>query len=148
VVSNSRNINENEIMFYSDPQKRYRYFSTKIDGLTSIKIQLTKARMQALRADTEFQRIEHLVDILAQGGGWYSITAKDNNYLDQKFGTRTDGAAVWIRALNTRLLSGVNANPSMPNVQYVKRVTHAPVCERKLQALTNKFGRYGKAVRA
>lgn len=134
-------------MFYSDPQKRYRYFSTKIDGLTSIKIQMTKARMQALRADTEFQRIEHLVDILAQGGGWYSITAKDGNYLDLKFGTCTDGAAVWIRALNTRLLSDVNANPPLPTITYVKRIEHPPICERKLHALATKFGRHPKPQR-
>jgi hypothetical protein len=132
-------------MFYSDPQKRYRYFSTKIDGLTSIKIQMTKARMQALRADTEFQRIEHLVDILAQGGGWYSITSKEDNYLDIKFGTRTDGAAVWIRALNTRLLSCVNANPMIAPIIYVKRIEHPPICERKLHALATKFGRHPKS---
>jgi hypothetical protein len=132
-------------MFYADPQNRYRYFSTKIDGLTSIKIQMTKARMQALRADAEFQRIEHLVDILAQGGGWYSITAKDGNYLDLKFGTRTDGAAVWIRTLNTRLLSGVNANPVVAPITYVKRIEHPPVCERKLHALASKFGRHPKS---
>lgn len=109
-------------MFYSDAQGRYRYWSTKKNGLTSIKIQMTKARMALLMTDPEFVRIANLVDVLAQGGGWYSVTAKDANYLDAKFGTLTDGAAVWIRALNTRLLSHVNANPVVANVIYVKRV--------------------------
>lgn len=128
-------------MFYADAQNRYRYFSKKIDGLTTIKIQMTKPRMQGLRSDPEFARIEHLVDILEQGGGWYSITAKDGNYLDAKFGTRTDGAAVWIRALNTRLLSKVNANPVVNGITYVKRIEYPKLCEAKLHALTNKFNR-------
>ncbi len=93
----------------------------------------------------QFQRIEHLVDILAQGGGWYSITSKEDNYLDIKFGTRTDGAAVWIRALNTRLLSCVNANPMIAPIIYVKRIEHPPICERKLHALATKFGRHPKS---
>lgn len=128
-------------MFYVDTQNRYRYWSTKIDGITSIKIQMTRARMNALRSDQEFVRIEHLVDILEQGGGWYHITAKDNNYLDMKFGTRTDGAAVWIRALNTRLISAVNANADLPVITYVKRVQHLPACgQHKLHLLTEFFG--------
>lgn len=134
-------------MFYVDTQNRYRYCSKKIDGMTVIKIQMTKIRMEALRLDPEFQRIEHLIDILSQGGGWYSITAKEDNYLDLKFGTRTDGAAVWIRALNTRLISGVNANPVINPVTYVKRIAHAPLCDRKLHALTNKFDRRPKSQR-
>lgn len=132
-------------MFYADAQGRYRYFSTKKNGLTIIKIQMTGARMRALCADPEFQRIAGLVDVLAQGGGWYEVSAKENNYLDKKFGTRTDGAAVWIRALNTRLLSGVNANPVVAPVTYVKRLTPQPVCEHKLHSLVNKFGRHSKA---
>lgn len=132
-------------MFYADAQGRYRYFSTKKNGLTIIKIQMTCARMRAVCADSEFQRVAGLVDVLAQGGGWYEVSAKENNYLDKKFGTRTDGAAVWIRALNTRLLSGVNANPVVAPVTYVKRIEHPPICERKLHALASKFGRPAKS---
>jgi hypothetical protein len=128
-------------MFYADAGKQYRYYSTKVDGLTSVKIQMTKVRMKALRADPEFQRIENLVDILEQGGGWYWISAKSYNYLDATFGTRTDGAAVWIRALNSRFLSRVNANPVMANITYVKRIEYPKVCEAKMHALTNKFNR-------
>ena len=125
-------------MFYQDPNKQYRYHSSKKDGLTTIRIQMTKARMAALQADPEFARIANLVDILYQGGGWYEVTAKSDNYLDRKFGTTTDGASVWIRALNTRLLSKVNANPVVA-VTYVKRIEHAPVCKAKLDALAHRF---------
>lgn len=131
-------------MFYQDQQNRYRYWVKKANGRTVIKLQITKARLEKIRADAELSRIELLVDFLGCGGGWYEITTNEDNYLDKLFGTKTDGAAVWLRTFNLKMIGEVNANPGQP-VVYVKRIDYTqvrrgrPAQDYKLNRLVRRF---------
>jgi len=91
------------------------------------------------------RRLESIVDILECGGGWYSITTRDNLEWDRVFGTHTDGAKAWMAAFNQAHLANINANQFAFAVQRVARIDYQPLIEaraaRMQQRLKSHFSR-------
>lgn len=112
---------KNLAMYFST--EKYRYWLLRPEGgRTSVKLQIQKKELDAFLKGTVANRDVFYVDILEVGGGWYSISAKDNPP-PSVAGLQGDPAMILIRNLNLFYLNQVNANPK-PDVKYVKRVDH------------------------
>ena len=130
-------------MFFAEADGMYRYWVRKVDGLSSVKLQVRRKVLAEFRK--HHHTFENAVDILEIGGGWYHISARETK-LDEVFGIRTDGASAWLRAFNKYHLSKVNANPPI-SIVYVKRINHEGMStppaasmfrDRYLRALTKR----------
>ncbi len=126
-------------MYFAQVNGLYRYWVRPAAGniIGSIKLQVKRNLLQAFR--DSHRNLEHAVDILEFGGGWYHISSRETK-LDGLFGTTSNGAAAWLRAFNQEHLASVDANPKYP-VVYVRRLVQPPQPQVDLTRLLEKYVR-------
>ena len=126
-------------MYFAHIHGLYRYWVRPAAGNTigNIKLQVKRKLIQAFR--DSHRNLEHAVDILEVGGGWYHISSRETK-LDGLFGTTSNGAAAWLRAFNLSNLATTHANPEYP-VVYVRRLVHPRLPQPDLGRLLDKYVR-------
>lgn len=96
--------------FFAAESGAYRYWLTPARGLahTVIRLQAKRAVLQRFLRSVQAQSVQHYVEILEHGCGWFEITP-----LRSMWGLgaiHLDGARIWLRAWNAFHLATVNAN--------------------------------------
>ncbi len=96
-------------MFFQQQDNLYRYYyrrsiyeGARLIKAGRLKLQVTKARMEAFRGAGTMQTKAALdvVSILSQGGGWYTIESEDLSRMDAAFNTVHDGLRMFLSVWN------------------------------------------------
>jgi hypothetical protein len=148
--------------FYAARSGAYRYWFAPAHGLhhSVLKIQCSRAVMRAFTESNEGRNLTRFADVFEIGGGWYEVTSKDLTEWNEWFGSKADGAKMWMKAFNLSHIAPLNMNPAKFVIERVRHIdknkvlTKPPVwmptpeelrnrerLDSKMHALVNRFAK-------